>query len=205
MAGFVAAMIGTVTYDGVSATSWWTTVVREPVVQRLLDAGWSLKPSQLVIGTLGWALVTAAVYGGYSAACAVAARLGGGEATGRSVQRRFAHTLIPIGFAYAFAHYVTLVVFEGQLFLSTMSDPFGLGWNLFGTADRAIDFTILRPVWVWYLQVAVIVLGHVAGVILSHDRALADFPARTAVASQYAMLVLMVLLTGLGLAILAAA
>jgi hypothetical protein len=87
-----------------------------------------------------------------------------------------------------------------------MSDPFDLGWNLFGTADRSIDYSLIAEstAWVWYTQVAAIVLGHVGGVVLAHDRALADFPRDRAVASQYVMLVLMVLLTGLGLSILAA-
>jgi hypothetical protein len=40
-------------------------------------------------------------------------------------------------------------------------------------------------------------------VILAHDRALADWKGVGAVRSQYAMLTLMVLLTGLGLLILA--
>jgi hypothetical protein len=40
-------------------------------------------------------------------------------------------------------------------------------------------------------------------VVLAHHRALADFRGTGAVRSQYAMLVLMVLLTGLGLFILA--
>jgi hypothetical protein len=48
-----------------------------------------------------------------------------------------------------------------------------------------------------------IVIGHVAGVVLAHDRALADFKGLGAVRSQYAMLLLMVLLTSLGLFILA--
>jgi hypothetical protein len=34
--------------------------------------------------------------------------------------------------AYAFAHYFTLVIFEGQLAIAAISDPFGLGWNLPG-------------------------------------------------------------------------
>jgi hypothetical protein len=77
-----------------------------------------------------------------------------------------------------------------------------LGWNLFGTADRTIDFFITASEPIWYFQVAVIVGGHVLGVILAHDRALVDFGAG-AVRSQYAMLLLMVALTSLGLVILA--
>ncbi len=57
---------------------------------------------------------------------------------------------------------------------------------------------------VWWVQVAVIVAGHLVGVVLAHDRALAVFPAERAVRTQYAMLALMVVLTGLGLTILSA-
>ncbi len=96
------------------------------------------------------------------------------------------------------------MLFEGQLIISTISDPLGTGLDLFGTAGRRIDYTLMSPTGVWYVQVAAIVLGHVAAVVLAHDRALADFPARVAVKTQYAMLVLMVALTGVGLTILAA-
>jgi hypothetical protein len=89
------------------------------------------------------------------------------------------------------------------LLISTLSDPFGQGWDLFGTADRAINYW-MSPRVVWYIQVLAIVTGHVTGVILAHDRALAEFPPVRAVRSQYAMLALMVALTALGLTILAA-
>ena len=117
-------------------------------------------------------------------------------------RQRFAHTLVPIALAYAVAHYFTLVIFEWQQLFAAISDPFGLGWDLFGTADRRVNFFIVSSQPIWYFQVASIVVGHVLGVTLAHDRALADF-GRDAVRSQYAMLVLMVGLTTLGLTILA--
>jgi len=89
------------------------------------------------------------------------------------------------------------------LLLSALSDPFGRGWDLFGTADRAIDYW-MSPTAIWYVQVAAIVGGHLTGVVLAHDRALALFDPVRAVRSQYAMLALMVALTSLGLTILAA-
>jgi hypothetical protein len=119
------------------------------------------------------------------------------------VASRFAHTLVPIAFAYAFAHYFTLIVFEGQLVLSSLSDPLGRGWNLLGWADRSVDFSVLSPYAIWWIQVAVIVAGHMGGVLLAHDRALYDFPGVGGGRSQYVMLLLMVVLTGLGLVILA--
>ena len=63
-----------------------------------------------------------------------AARMVGGEWTASKVATRFAHTLVPIALAYAVAHYLTLIVFEGQQLVAAVSDPFGLGWDLFGTA-----------------------------------------------------------------------
>lgn len=186
LALFVIVMIGTVSYDGLSVTDWWQNAT----------AGW---------GTVGGILLiagsVAAIGGGYYLACWLAARLGG-DPSPRRVASRFAHTLVPIALAYAFAHYFTLILFEGQQVISNASDPFGLGWDLFGTRDYKINF-FLGPTAVWYVQLGAIVAGHVAGVVLAHDRALADFHGGGAVRSQYPMLALMVLLTMLGLFILA--
>jgi len=191
LTAFTLAMIGSVTYDGLSGASWWRNLTGVAGVSMMGETVLLLA----VVGTIGAA---------YLLACYVASRLGGGKLTTATVAQRFTHTLVPIALAYAFAHYFTLILFEGQLLLSSLSDPFALGWDLFGTADRRIDFTLLGPTGVWYTQVAAIVLGHVTGVILAHDRALSDFPAGTAVRTQYAMLGLMVGLTGLGLFVLAA-
>ncbi len=189
---FVLLMLGTVTFDGLSGTPWWNSTV----------ASIGLDPRTMLVATIGLLVVCQVVAAGYLAASWAAARLAGGDHTMRSVARRFAHTLIPIAAAYAIAHYFTLIVFEGQLLFRHASDPLGLGWDLFGSADWVIQFW-LSPTAVWYVQLIAIVAGHVAGVVLAHDRALADFSANVAVRSQYAMLVLMVLLTGLGLTILA--
>lgn len=188
---FLVVMIGTVTFDGMSGTPWFNDIFGgfgDSVVGATI----------LLIATVGFTGM------GYAGASQVAARIAGDGWTARRVADRFAHSLVPIAFAYAFAHYFTLVVFEGQLLLSTMSDPFGQGWDLFGTVNREINFALLTPTAVWWVQVIAIVGGHLAGVILAHDRALADFPADVAVKTQYAMLVLMVALTGIGLSILAA-
>lgn len=189
LAAFLVTMIGTVSFDGLSATTWWATATG--------DFGASIPGmTLLLVGMCGL------IGGGYYLACVAAARLGGREQTAGSVASRFAHTLVPIALAYAFAHYFTLVIFEGQTIVSAASDPFGLGWDLFGTRTYKINF-FLGALPVWYIQVAAIVIGHGAAVVLAHDRALADFRGAGAVRSQYAMLVLMVLLTGLGLFILA--
>ena len=52
----------------------------------------------------------------------------------------------------------------------------------------------------WYMQVAFVVAGHIAALILAHDRALALYSdSRTAIRSQYWMLAVMVGFTTLAL------
>ncbi len=195
-------MIGSVSYDGAKSTEWWQRSIVEPLIAMMPTS--SPVVLSVVIGTIGLFGVVGLVGLAYRLACWAAARLGGSEQSAARVSIRFAHSLVPIAFAYAFAHYFTLVLFEGQLLLSTLSDPLGRGWDLFGTADRDVSYALITTssAWVWYVQVLVIVAGHVGGVILAHDRALVDFEGPYAVRSQFAMLVLMIALTGLGLVLL---
>ncbi|MGH8958215.1 MAG: hypothetical protein ACRDVK_06025 [Acidimicrobiia bacterium] len=190
LAALLVVMIATVSFDGLSNTVGYEEVTG--------SFGMSIggRTVYLVMSCL-------LVGGAYYLACWAAARLSGdSQITAHRVASRFAHTLVPIAFAYSFAHYFTLIIFEGQSIISAAADPFGLGWDLFGARDYKIDF-FLGAIPVWYIQLATIIAGHIAGVVLAHDRALADFKGIGAVRSQYAMLVLMVLLTGLGLFILA--
>jgi hypothetical protein len=193
---FVVAMIGTVTYDGLSVTPWW-----DDVSFSLVGTG----QASVWFGTLALLSAVAVVGLAYFGACWWAAKIAAEPGLGAgAVARSFAHTLVPIGLAYAFAHYFTLIAFEGQGIIASISDPLGRGWDLFGTAGYEVSYTWLSPTAVWYVQLAAIVGGHVVGIVLAHDRALAVFPAERAVRSQYAMLALMVALTGLGLTVLAA-
>jgi hypothetical protein len=120
----------------------------------------------------------------------------------------FAHTLIPIALAYLVAHYFSLFVFQEQAqFGYLLSDPLGTGTtDLFGTAGSGVDFTILSANAIWYVQVGALVVGHVIGLMLAHDRALVYWPDyRRATASQYWMLAVMVAFTCFGLYLLSVA
>jgi len=191
---FVVAMIATVSFDSLDGSLWWRDTLAEM----------GINATNPVVGTAGLLGMVALIGSGYWIACVLAAlATGDSRHTGVSVANSFAHSLVPIAIAYAFAHYFTLVLFEGQLLLSSASDPFGLGWDLFGTASwRVVAW--LPETMVWWIQVLVILAGHVAAVVLAHDRALAEFPKGTATRSQYAMVLIMIVLTTLGLSLLAA-
>ena len=88
---------------------------------------------------------------------------------------------------------------------SITPDPLGNGSNVFGTASAHIDYGVISGKGIWYVQVAALVVGHVSGLILAHDRALTVYSrVREATRSQYWMLVVMVGFTSLGLWLLSA-
>ena len=118
----------------------------------------------------------------------------------RSLAPDFVLPLVPIAFAYLVAHYFSLFVIQGQFMYSLISDPFGRGWDLFGTVDFAPNLAAVSPETVWYVQAGALVVGHVAGLAIAHDRAVTLFESRRdALRSQYPMLGLMVLYTVGGL------
>jgi len=140
----------------------------------------------------------------YLVACALASGLTAGEPSTLDYARAFAPTLIPIAVGYHFAHSFTYLLVQGQSIVFLVSDPFGLGWNLFGTRDAVIDIAIIGTRTAWYLALGAIVAGHAISVFLAHARA--ERPARLARLTLRALLpltVLMVLYTIISLQILA--
>jgi hypothetical protein len=84
--------------------------------------------------------------------------------------------------------------------------PLGDGSDLFGTASGGIDYGLLSANTIWYVQVAALITGHVAGLLLAHDRALTVYgDVRRAARSQLWMLLVMVAFTCLGLFLLSQA
>jgi hypothetical protein len=200
----LCVMIGTTSFDGFSQGRAWTSLA--PGLQgRFIDLGFTQEHAlegAYSVGLIGAVLVVATLF-----------RLG--IAGMRSVDRqhdigeltaRFAHTLVPIALAYVVAHYFSLLAYQGQATAYLASDPLGHGSDIFGTASKTIDYSVLTANAVWYVQVAALLLGHISGLILAHDRALTVYrKARDATRSQYWMLAVMVAFTSLGLWLLSAA
>ncbi|MGH3520453.1 MAG: hypothetical protein ACRDQ7_24345 [Haloechinothrix sp.] len=117
----------------------------------------------------------------------------------------FAHALIPIMIGYTVAHYFSFAVFEGQPGVFLASDPFALGWDLFGTAGRSIDYTLVSTTTIALVQVAGIVIGHILGVTSAHDKAIGIVRRKYVKVGQYPMLAVMVAYTATGIALVAGA
>jgi hypothetical protein len=199
----LCAAIGITAFDGASEGAAWNAIAPE-LNQGFRDAGAGTAAAlQLAfsIGLVAGIAIAAAFYRLGVEGMRSTARMSAGE-----LSRQFVHSLVPIALAYVFAHYFSLLVFQGQALAYLVSDPLGDGSDLFATANSAIDYTVVSATTVWYVQVAALVIGHAAALAVAHDRALVVFEAsKRAVRSQYGMLVVMVGFTSLGLWLLSAA
>jgi hypothetical protein len=199
----ICALIGTTIFDGFSNGGIWRN--NEPSLQSLFaDLGFGATPALELaysVGLVFCILLVVAVYRvGIVGVHSVSVRYGNDMLT-----RSFAHTLVPIGFAYVVAHYFSLLIWQGQAMAYLISDPLGNGANVFGTSGYQIDYHVISYAGIWYVQVAALITGHVGGLALAHDRALVLYrDPQEAVRSQYWMLAVMVAFTSFGLWLLSA-
>jgi hypothetical protein len=199
LAVFVIVMLSTVTFDGVMATPFWQRV--ESALYVALPALGDARLATInTLGLLAFCATFVVVYRLIATWTAYASK----RMTRDVASRAFVLTLVPIAIAYLVAHYVSYFLIQGQLLIRLASDPFGFGWDVFGTARFRPDIGIVGARFVWYTSLIAIVIGHVLAVSLAHIIALRRLSdARLAIRSQVPMLVLMVAYTMLSLWIIA--
>jgi hypothetical protein len=202
----LAVIIGTVTFDGATEGPLWR---RDGIEDDLIDFfegfGLSALHAAEVATALGMIATVALIYGFYELGVAGARRMDG-DFTRHRLAGAFVHSLVPIALVYTAAHYFTFLLFRGQAIGYLASNPLGRDDDWFGTAGWTVDYGLIGAETTWYVQVAVVVAGHVAALSLAHDRALVlyDKPS-VAARSQYWMLGVMVGFTCLALWLLSQA
>ena len=195
MLAVVILLLATVTFDGFSATSAWVHVQNFAAE---VSPGFNnpILNSVTIANSLGLLLFPFVFYVVYLAFSHLMARMVRNTLPAPVLARVFVFSLIPIALAYNIAHFLPLLLVSGQLIIPLASDPFGWGWDLFGTVLYNTNIGVLGSRTIWFLSVAVIVIGHMVAVYLAHRIAMRTFDERRmAIASQYPMLLLMVLYT----------
>jgi hypothetical protein len=158
----------------------------------------------MVLKTAGLIGLWLLFLGAYLGISAVMSWVASGRPGPLEVAQSFALTLVPIAIGYHVAHYLVFLLVQGQYIIPLLSDPFGRGWDLFGTAGYRVDIAIAGARFTWYVALGAIVAGHVLAVYLAHRRAMAVFEGhRAALATQVPLTALMVVYTFIGLSIMA--
>ncbi|NUR98166.1 MAG: hypothetical protein HOV67_23290 [Kribbellaceae bacterium] len=193
--GLLCLLLGSTAFDGISRWSAWS--------QR---TGELSRSQHVLVYTLGLIVSVAIVTGLFLLATRTtgAAQIRPGALGPAGLPGAFVHSLVPIAIGYAVAHYFSFAMFQGQDGWLLATDPFGRGWDLFGTRGTRIDYAFLGTGLIAGVQIGAIVLGHVLGVVSAHDRATELFRRRQLRRAQYPMLAAMVAFTAGGIALVTA-
>jgi len=182
----VGVMIGSVSFDGLSAGPGWQDFSR-PIVDNLTDAGLSPRSALELTYSVALVVVVGLVIAFY--------RLGiaGARSVDSRKARRSRASLRPLPRADRSRLRRRALREPPGLqrpgLPALLSDPLGRGSDLLGTADWSVDYGAVGAETFWYLQVGFVVAGHLAALALAHDRALVVYDeARLATRSQYWML-----------------
>lgn len=177
----LSVLLGSTAFDSFSARPQWRTFIDETAGS--VTAATLINTAALFV----FAGVVAATFW-------LAARATGGvdREQRRLLPGQMAHSLIPIVVGYVFAHYLTYLVERGQQTV----------YLLLGV-DADVNYILsLHPSLLATLKVGFVVVGHVAGVIAAHDRALHLLPKTHQLTGQLAMMLVMVGYTFTGLYLL---
>ena len=209
---FILFMLSATAFDGLRGTVPWfrlfwtdpTGLLQSWLGQPPIYAFVQLRPYYLGYESLCLLLSPWLYFAAYALFVWLGRLMAGSRVPMRQLLLDFSFSLLPIALVYHITHYYTLLLSQGVKIVSLLSDPFGWGWNLFGTAQLWRAPILPEMSTVWHTQVGLILFGHVVSVYLAHQQALRSFgSAKAAVLSQVPMLGLMVLFTTAGLWILA--
>ena len=190
---FLILILSVVSFDGLISTLFWYDVIG-------IDAfGGSGRYDVIYVNTAGIIVSFLAFFSIFYSFVAISRAITKTDITTLDLAQKFVPALLPISIVYHLAHYSAYFFLNGQLIIKLISDPFGFGWDIFGTSSyeivRTIDFILL-----WNYQVAVIVIGHILSVYIAHRISLRVFKdGKKSIMSQAPILLLMVGYTILGL------
>jgi len=205
---FVLLLLTSVTFDGILEIPAWAAMLDwiaesqalRPLLLALQGAGFNLIVVIKTVALVVFPLVFLSVFMTFSAWIGAA---GGAGHKIAEIAGYFILSLVPIAIAYHLSHYLSYLLIAGQLIIPLVSDPFGWGWDLFGTAAYALDVGVINAQFVWTVAVSAIIAGHVLAVYVAHVMALRVFDDYDdAIRSQGPMLLLMIGYTMLSLWIL---
>ena len=206
---FVLVLLGCGSFDGLNETFTWLAMVG---INPLEFPGRSLVVKETVIGLLATNLLLILVYG----LCVYLGLRYSNRSLDKKQQVNFltafcalSISVLPIAYAYHFAHFLVTFLINGQYTIAAVSDPFHSGANLLNLKPYFVTTGFMNShgtvEFIWLTQAVAVVFGHVISVLLAHAIAVELYGnARRAIVSQVPLAVFMVAYTFIGLWLLAA-
>ena len=169
---FIVFAVSSISYDGILETAFWYNIknflISVSYIQDFFRAlGLNYNTLNVLLDSLGFFIVLIIFCSLFLLTC-FRSKNNILKLSSKNLFIAFSPALIPIAAAYLIAHYFSFLLIAGQLIFILISDPLGLGWNLFGTANHQINVYILNVKLGWGIILASVVIGHIFSVIISH-------------------------------------
>ena len=206
---FILVLLGSGSFDGLNETFTWLAIIG---VNPLEFPGRSAVVSETVTGLLLANIALVLIY----ALCVYIGLQIANHGSSVVKQTNFkaafcalAVALLPIAFAYHFAHFLTTFLINSQYALVAASDPLTNGSDYLNLGSYYVTTGFMNTPssvkTIWLTQAMAVVLGHVLSVLIAHTVAVELFGnTRRAIVSQAPLAVFMVMYTFIGLWLLAA-
>lgn len=200
---FVLLTLSAVSFDGYSKTFVWMSAIG---INPLAFPGRSAVTGANTFGLAAmWLLLSIGFYG----ALVLGHLLCRNPPPLQKAAGMLIYSIIPISLGYHLAHYLTVLLVNGQYALAALSDPFGLGWDLLALQPFTVTTSFLNTAEdvaiIWNVQSGAIVVGHVLAVLTAHRLSLGLHDnGNDAVLSQLPLALVMVGYTLFGLWLLSA-
>jgi hypothetical protein len=85
----------------------------------------------------------------------------------RKVFVQYSYAFIPVAFFYHLSHNISHLNMEGSKIIPVLSDPFGWGWNIFGTSGVMASM-LVNMVTIKDVQFSLILIGLIVSIFLSY-------------------------------------
>ncbi len=169
---FVLLILSSVTFDGLLATPLWGDIAQwmlvsdlvRPFILLLQDITGNAIAAISTIALIVFLILFQLMYLVFASLMYISTPARArADLTIGEVARLFVLSLIPIALAYHLAHYLSFLLIVGQYMIPLSSDPFGFGWDLFGTKIYFPDIGIVNARFVWITSVIAVVTGEEDG------------------------------------------
>ena len=187
--GVVAVLFGSTAFDAFRESTRWLTFIQSTGASTYLQNNLGLLGFCVGVGLIFWlACIATGV---------------GPEQSRRHLPSQLAVSVVPIIVGYIVAHYLSYFVEIGTQTLIQASDPLSNGSNVLGTGNWSVPYWLsYHPTFLADSKVVAVVLGHVVGVIVAHERAIKLLPKKHQLTGQLPLLGAMIAFTVGGLYLL---
>ncbi|AEJ39224.1 cyclic nucleotide-binding protein [Sulfobacillus acidophilus TPY] len=172
----VTLMMGTLFFEVINATptygvfdTWLSRVTGWTRIAQILHTQLQGYPNPLDF--FGIILVWPLAAWGLTRLAAVFSR---GTLTARELFTRYMYGWIPLFGLGIFARQLPKVLTNAATIIPVLSDPFGFGWNMLGTAT-GVHTRSVAPDWILWVQVALVIIGGLSGLFITRKITQLDY------------------------------